>query len=172
MEHFKDSYWFYCFSLPFPVPAHPLAVTQDQSMAHSLSSYQEPPADVVAACGPSERALPRSRAALRALAPGCDLTWPVPRRNSTVSSCSEPAPPLPIAMACYHGRGWARPNDDFRHGASGTGRVRWPGGSQRLFTLFSFFMSGYHTVAQCRQAGHYYFSFPSLEITCSVCFLF
>lgn len=51
-----------------------------------------------------ELAPPRSRAALRVLAPSRDLTWPVPRRNSTVSSCSEPAPPLPIAMACYHGR--------------------------------------------------------------------
>lgn len=27
-------------------------------------------------------------------------------------------------------------NDDFRHGASGTGRVRWPGGSQRPPTRF------------------------------------
>ncbi|KAH0506433.1 Baculoviral IAP repeat-containing protein 1b [Microtus ochrogaster] len=58
-----------------------------------------------------ERAPARSRPAFRAhspLAPGCaatrDLTWPVPRRKSTESSCSETALPLPIAMASHHGR--------------------------------------------------------------------
>lgn len=102
--------WFHCFSQPVPVPAHPLTDTQDKAWLTASPApklHQEPPADVIATRGPSEPARPQS--ALQALAPGCDLTWPVPRRNSTVSSCSEPAPPLPIAMACYHGRCRAHP---------------------------------------------------------------
>lgn len=123
--------WLPCFSQPVPVPAHPLTITQDQSVAHSLAGLRAA-SGAACGCGPSSRARTASvsgSAPSASAGPRPHLAGATPEQHCIFL--------LGARAATAHRHGLlprtlpGSPNDDFRHGASGTGRVRWPGGSQR-----------------------------------------